>query len=754
MADDSPNHTGGMIALIPESPSMLAVAGGEPEEEIHLTLAYLGDDVDADLGPEVEAALRERVGRLATGLSPVNTTIFGHASWNPDSEDGPAVVYQVQGTPELQAAHTEALALAQEQVGMARMPKQHEPFLPHVTAGYGIDPSTLSYSGPVRFTTLRLAWGDDTHDFPLVGGDMPRDDTVPSLVADGGTRVDVDFPALIVEGLATGDGRTITPGALSHRTLPLHILAQTQNPVGGQGHDGAYVVGQLEHLERVPGPEVTSRETGEPFPEGTFVWRGKGWVNPNVPGGDLVTGTYNEESGKWEGGVLRGNSGDLTEVEAEFAGEDGDSTGVNINAGKISATTMCPIPAFADSYVVVDGIDLSQPSNELAEDAQRTPMWRSDELGDDTCLHCALDDGYEDGFGNVSAEKRKRAESKGKAMPGGRFPVENAEDLQNAIHAVGRAKGGEAERNKVRRHIIKQAKRLGLQSKIPDNWNSDGSLKASGALVAAATKELLPPAWMFDDPKLDGPTPLTIEKHGDWRHVYGHLAPWGACHTGILSQCRTAPKSKTNYAYFHVGAVRASGENGPVEVPVGHITMDTGHEPDSYASAQAAAAHYDNTGTVVADITAGEDRHGVWVSGALRRKVSADKEAELLAAPLSGDWRPVAEGMELVAALAVNQPGFLVRRTGTRAMVASGAVTSLQITTDPTNPVYTAGQGATGAVVLDYDQLADAIAVRLADRGINVADPTEQAEAEEEAEEQKYALELRARRAGALLELS
>lgn len=64
-------------------------------------------------------------------------------------------------------------------------------------------------------------------------------------------------------------------------------------------------------------------------------------------------------------------------------------------------------------------------------------------------------------------------------MQGGRFPIRNRSDLQNAIRAVGRAKGGEEGRRKVRRYIIRRAKALGLSSMIPDSWGSDGSLKSN-----------------------------------------------------------------------------------------------------------------------------------------------------------------------------------------------------------------------------------------------------------------------------------
>lgn len=72
---------------------------------------------------------------------------------------------------------------------------------------------------------------------------------------------------------------------------------------------------------------------------------------------------------------------------------------------------------------------------------------------------------------------RRRDAKAGRAMPGGRFPIDNKADLRNAIRAVGRAKGGEKGRDAVRRFIMKRARALGASSMIPDDWRSDGSLK-------------------------------------------------------------------------------------------------------------------------------------------------------------------------------------------------------------------------------------------------------------------------------------
>lgn len=84
------------------------------------------------------------------------------------------------------------------------------------------------------------------------------------------------------------------------------------------------------------------------------------------------------------------------------------------------------------------------------------------------------------------SDEMQKLVKKGKAMPApgqdrpGRFPIRNGDDLGKAISAVGRVKPPtEAARAKVRRYIISRAKALGLSSKIPNNWASDGTLQSS-----------------------------------------------------------------------------------------------------------------------------------------------------------------------------------------------------------------------------------------------------------------------------------
>lgn len=178
------------------------------------------------------------------------------------------------------------------------------------------------------------------------------------------------------------------------------------------------------------------------------------------------------------------------------------------------------------------------------------------------------------------------------------------------------------------------------------------------ALVASAAEEFRPRVYaaaLFSNPQLTGPTRTTITEDG---RIFGHLACFGECHRSIQAECVVAPRSRTDYGHFHTSpAVRL--DDG-TSVPVGRLTVGTGHAGGS-VSGGVAAAHYDNTGTCWALVRVGEDAHGVWFSGVAAPWATPEQIEMGLSAPLSGDWRDFGGGLELVAALAVNTPGFTAR---------------------------------------------------------------------------------------------
>ena len=76
-------------------------------------------------------------------------------------------------------------------------------------------------------------------------------------------------------------------------------------------------------------------------------------------------------------------------------------------------------------------------------------------------------------FREFTQAERDEAEKKGHAMPGGGFPINSAEDLKNAIHAIGRAKDPAA----AKAHIKKRAAALGKSDLVPEEWGVGGRLR-------------------------------------------------------------------------------------------------------------------------------------------------------------------------------------------------------------------------------------------------------------------------------------
>lgn len=230
---------------------------------------------------------------------------------------------------------------------------------------------------------------------------------------------------------------------------------------------------------------------------------------------------------------------------------------------------------------------------------------------------------------------------------------------------------------------------------VTGDWTGVGEpVELLEAITASAVPAAAKAAW-FQDPKLDKPTPLRITDDG---RVFGHVADWRTCHTGFAG-CVRAPKSKTNYAYFHVG--RTETDEGPLAT--GKLTIGGGHA-DTRAGFRAATEHYDNVASAVAEVRAGEDKHGIWVAGRILPDADPAKVEQMRRVPLSGDWRPIGGSLEMIAALGVNTPGFPIPQVGLTA--SAGAV-------DPTDETQITALVAAGVLApeqpsttFDLDEVA------------------------------------------------
>lgn len=76
-------------------------------------------------------------------------------------------------------------------------------------------------------------------------------------------------------------------------------------------------------------------------------------------------------------------------------------------------------------------------------------------------------------MGSYTKSQRQKLAAKGQAMEnpdtGGDYPIDNAEDVKDAVHLVGKSKHHST--SAVKRHIIKVAKKIGAASALPEDWN-------------------------------------------------------------------------------------------------------------------------------------------------------------------------------------------------------------------------------------------------------------------------------------------
>lgn len=243
-----------------------------------------------------------------------------------------------------------------------------------------------------------------------------------------------------------------------------------------------------------------------------------------------------------------------------------------------------------------------------------------------------------------------------------------------------------------------------------------GNLADRRSVTAAAGNRIPvdPPADWFDDPGFGEFTALQISDDG---RVFGHLCGWTDCHTdsayyGVA--CLNPPRSRTGYAYFRTGAVLC--DDG-TEIATGRLTLGGGHAAHSL-SYRGTAEHYDNAGAAVADVACGEDQWGIWLAGALRPDVTPEQIRAARGSSPSGDWRPIGAGLEMVAALCVNAPGYAVPR----ALVASGGRV-LALTAAGARPApVTASGGATARLEAEVADLRRHVTGPMRDtlRGVGV----------------------------------
>lgn len=660
-----------MLGLDITSEQECTAAGVEADPPgLHCTVAYLAQPA-ANYSDEQKAALVTACADLGGSL-PLLADAFATAHFNPDDpERAPCAVLLVQ---------SDALNAFHDAVGdmlATQLLDQSDAFpiwIPHVAIAYNADPSVIppgAVGSQIGFNRLVLGWGGEQI---VVAGDgapdpgvqtepeltaateapvtAPTTDAPPSEVAaPSATGGDTPAPELGTDltpqgptwsgcvallDTPSGDGRIIASTGGIIRPLPLPLAWQRESD---ENHDGKVTVGRVLQVEQ----------------RGGELWAMGDWLDP------MISYSSQEAIGLVDAqlGLV---SVDLAITEAGFADatgtpidpsiyEDPDDVNMVALAWEFGGVTIVDFPAFANARIQNDPdpdgdtgstdmlapIIVESPGPSTFAGANPEPATVSD---DGTTVN--LPDGSSVGVGDVVALPNDDG-----TTVTGKIASIDASDPANATVTV--TPDPDDDGTQPPDVTVPVAS---LQAAPPPTPGTEGgdSLTASSE-VRPYTKAF------FQQRKLDGPTPLTINP--ETGEVYGHLATWGECHVGKLKetgQCVTLPE-QVDYDGFHLGTVFT--DDGEL-LDVGKVTVGTGHAVGGLGF-MGAVEHYDNTGTQAAVVRAYTDEYGVQVTGQLIHDLPAAKVEELMRSPLSGDWRTRADGLELCAALAVNVPAFQVR---------------------------------------------------------------------------------------------
>lgn len=161
-------HQGLLVSLWLDerSAQALAVPGGEPMSQLHITLAYCGDV--AKIGDMGVARALLSVSQVASAARPLSGEVGGWGMFTGSaSSDGKDVFYAVPDIPGLSTLR-EQLASALVSCGVP--PRADHGWAPHITLLYaerGAQPPTVSRGVALEFGAVSVSVGDKRCDIPL-----------------------------------------------------------------------------------------------------------------------------------------------------------------------------------------------------------------------------------------------------------------------------------------------------------------------------------------------------------------------------------------------------------------------------------------------------------------------------------------------------------------------------------------------------------------------------------------------------------
>ena len=722
-------HTGAMIALVPSDTDAkrLRVRGGEAQDQLHLTLLYLGE-ADA-IDEAARTKIIDGVTRIADAFAPIEAQGFSINVFNPTGDEPCLVLGVGNGGPELEDVHRSITSAVRG--ASVTYPENHTPWIPHVTLAYTDDLAMVKKiagrTGPVTFDHIRVAFAGDVTDIPL-GGETEvfmNDDEATEVMTSAAIAGDIMRALASDRGLRNywtrGGGaakiRWGTDGSFNrcvrllgkHVTRPQGLCAEYHKEATGEspaekGVESAMTTPLVAHGHH-------NQQDHNPH---------KGF---HVP--DADTGY----SDAFDAPTRSGSAKRLRQLEDQLEGDEGLSDAEKAELAQLRRImdddydggdfALHPLIAaarrekkqeYADEpwsgILAIEGTESgdSRLFNLGSLDWAPLPqplMYQPASVGGHTASVVA---------GEITQISRRGSEIAGVGhIYGNMLAGEHGDGIRNMMKAGGVSVDVDKVKDADVEEIFTDDSEGGLFAKPDITVFNRGRIRgatlvafpafveaklAFGNVVTASSEPCacgggiivasghtitipdLPPAEWFQKPtdvKMYGAVTITDEGR-----MFGWIAPSQTTHRSVRKQVPMG--GKVDYSrWMNKETIVAGGGR----IKTGVLTMNCGHaetDPRFYGTLENRKQHYDNTCSIFANAVIGEEPgKGVWFAGAVRHGVTADQLTAAMGSSLSGDWQPHPDRpgvQEFIAALLVPVPGFPMARSRPSVELQDGVITA------------------------------------------------------------------------------
>lgn len=665
-AADGSHRQGAMIALMPTEADAqrLALDGGEPADELHLTLYFLGEDGE-DWTEDQRNELIANVRAAVEGIDgPLTARAFGASHWNPDGPS-PSWVWAVGDDrdralddPTLSAVHYAVTYAVEDTHERRELPVQHSPWAPHVCAVYSGDTGPLQALeerlGPITFDRVRVAFAGEHTDIPLGTQEEPMPETTAAGLPARPWSTP-DGTAIAYENQETGDGRVFAPGALYWSGGGPWALQYADEML--MGHQGAELAGAINEIGRdgdritASGVLYSTRYAGQ---DAITLLEEEAPLGISVDLDDVdiefVDRTLTEEDAGWFLASAKLASASLIRMEdgaimlsastgAEWTAAGGipsrhrfdvqliTGPGGQVNAEGIRAafagtdvlTAAAGDPDDPDKGLVVhseaSGDFLLRITRARVRGATLVSMPAYDKA------RIVLDPVDEDAewataepVAAATGDTHQRVVTYVCSSP----VAVGAREVATAV---------EISMSTARGHLNRAAKAGRLVRLAPGQFVGPSTLPEGEAVAAAEPHddELVASAWTamrnadpmpaawFREPTAEELPPGSGGVHYAEGRIYGWVAQAGEPHAGFPGRNLTI-ESLGNLDLRHFLRARFSLDDGST-VRAGAFTMNVGHHRDG-AECETSSCQFDDTRTVAGIVAVGMNDGGLWFSGA------------------------------------------------------------------------------------------------------------------------------------------